>query len=119
MVSSKLKLHRFYFNARDIQKQSFIGVEAAVRTCFSKQVFLKRLAIFTGKHLRWSLLLITLTAKQCFPEYIEKFLRTGVLIEYLRWLLLQVLCKKAAPKNFANFTKTYRYRNPFYQVAGL
>ena len=65
---------------------------------FFKTGVLKKFAIFTGKHLRWSLLLITLTAKQCFPEYIEKFLRTGVLIEYLRWLLLQVLCKKAAPK---------------------
>ena len=116
MVSAKLKLHRFYFNGRDIQKQSFIGVEAAVRTCFSKQVFSKSSQY---SHLRWSILLITFTAKQCFPENIEKFLRTGVFIEYLRWLLLQVLCKKAAPKNFANFTRTYRYRNPFYQVAGL
>ena len=31
----------FYFNARDIQKQSFSGAEAAVGRCFSKYVFLK------------------------------------------------------------------------------
>ena len=41
MVSIKLKLPMFYFNARDIQKQSFTGVEAVVHRCFSKCVFLK------------------------------------------------------------------------------
>ena len=41
MLLTKLKLPMFYFSARDIQKQSFTGVEAAIRRCFSKYVFLK------------------------------------------------------------------------------
>ena len=34
MVSTKLKSPMFYFNARDIQKQSSEDVEAAARRCF-------------------------------------------------------------------------------------
>ena len=41
MVTTKLKLPMFYLNARDIQKESFKGIEASVRRCFSKYVFLK------------------------------------------------------------------------------
>ena len=44
---------------------------------------------------------------------IAKFLRTAFFMKRLRWLVLQVLYKKAAPKNFANFNRTYRYRSPF------
>ena len=38
MASTKLKLPMFYFNAREIQKQSFTGGEAAVRRCFLKYI---------------------------------------------------------------------------------
>ena len=37
----KLELPMLFFNARDIQKQSFTDVEAAIRRCFPKYVFLK------------------------------------------------------------------------------
>ena len=41
MVSTKLKLPMLFFNARDIQKQSLTDVEAAIRRCFPKHVFVK------------------------------------------------------------------------------
>ena len=100
MVSTQLKLSMFYYNVRDIQQQFFkIGL-------------LKNFAIFTGKHLSWS-------QHKCFPVNIPKYLRTAFFIEHLRWLLLQVLFKNVVPKNFAYFTKTYRYPSSFYQVADL
>ena len=52
---------------------------------------LKNFAIFTGKHLWWSLFLIKLKAfkkrlqHMCFPLNIAKFLR---IVFYMRWLLL-------------------------------
>ena len=61
---------------------------------------LKNFAIFTGKHLCWSLFLIkypafraTTLLKGGFPANIAKFLRTTFYIESLRWLLLNVLEK--------------------------
>ena len=84
---------------------------------FFKIGVLKKFAIFTGKHLYWSLFLINFikkdSSKGFFPVNIAKFLRTAFFIEHIRWLLLQVLYKKDVPKNFANFTKTCRYRSPF------
>ena len=44
---------------------------------------------------------------------IAKFLRTAFFMEHLRWLLLQVLYKKAVLKNFADLTRAYRYQSPF------
>ena len=38
--------------------------------------------------------------------------KNNFFIEHLRWLLLQVLYKNNVPKNFANFTKMYRYGSP-------
>ena len=58
MVSTKSKLPKFCFNARDIQAQSFTGVEAAVRKCYKKYV--QNLVIFIVKYLCWSLFLIKL-----------------------------------------------------------
>ena len=43
---------------------------------------------------------------------IAKFSRTAFFIEHLRWLFLQLLYKKAVPKNFANLTRTFRYWSP-------
>ena len=34
MVPTKSKLPMFYFDAREIQAQSFTGVEAAIRKCY-------------------------------------------------------------------------------------
>ena len=42
-----------------------------------------------------------------------KMFKKSFFIEHLQWLLLQVLCKRDVPKNFANFTRMYRYRSPF------
>ena len=44
---------------------------------FFKIIFLKNFAIFTGKHLCWSLCLIKLQTWGCFPVNIAKFLRTS------------------------------------------
>ena len=45
-------------------------------------------------------------------EYCKIF-KNSFLMEHLRWLLLNVLHRKDVPKNFANFTRMYRYRSPF------
>ena len=55
----------------------------------------------------------TRSQRRCFLVNIAKFLRTDFFIEHLRWLLLQVLYKKVVPKNFADFTRTFRYPSPF------
>ena len=67
---------------------------------FFKVAVLKNFAIFTGKHLCWSLFLIkypafraTTLLKGGFPANIAKFLRTTFYRESLRWLLLNVLEK--------------------------
>ena len=49
---------------------------------------LKNFAIFTGKHLRWSLLLIKLQACN-FLVNIAKFLKSAFFIKHLWWLLLK------------------------------
>ena len=59
---------------------------------FFKIGVLKNFAIFTGKHLCWSLFLIKWQAFRCFPENIGKFLRAAFFIEHLRRLLLQMFC---------------------------
>ena len=54
---------------------------------FFKIAVLKNYAIFTGKHLGWSLFLINLqTFTSC--EYCEVF-KSSFFIEHLRWLLLE------------------------------
>ena len=62
--------------------------------------FLKYFAIFTRKHLRWSLSIFdkfteNSTKKRlrhrCFPVNIAKFLRAAFFIKHLRWLLLEIL----------------------------
>ena len=56
-----------------------------IRSCrsqiFFKIGFLKNFAIFTGKHLCWSLFSL------CFPVNIPDFLKTTFFIEHARWLL--------------------------------
>ena len=39
--------------------------------------------------------------------------KNSFFMEHLQWLLLQVLYKKAVPKCFSNFTRTYRYQSSF------
>ena len=62
---------------------------------FFKIGVFKNFAIFTGKHLCWSLFLI------CCPVNVTKFLRTSFFTEHLRWLLLY--CKMDEVK----FTNTH------------
>ena len=64
--------------------------------------FLKNFAIFTGKHLCWSLILIKLQAlmpsnfskkrlqHRCFPMNFAIFLRKAFFREQLRWIFLNV-----------------------------
>ena len=50
MVFAKLKLTVFYFNVRDIEKQSF-NCSSSSSQMFLKTGVLKNFAIFTEKHL--------------------------------------------------------------------
>ena len=71
-----------------MQKQPFANV-------LQSRYVLKNFAIFTGKHLCWSIFLIKLLAFRCFPVNIPKLLRAAAFfIEHLRWLLLQMFCFK-------------------------
>ena len=54
----------------------------------SKQVFLKNFASFTGKHLCWSPLFITLTPTQVLSCEICEIFKSTFFTEHLRWLLL-------------------------------
>ena len=76
-----------------------IPPEVAVRRCFFKVAFIKNFAIFTGKHLCWSLVFNNVAGlrpttslktrlQQVFPVSIAKFLRTAFFKEHLRWLVL-------------------------------
>ena len=79
---------------------------------FFKLGVLADFAIFTGKHLCWSLFLIklqglrpaTLLKRDCskgvFLWILAKFLRTTFFIEHLRWLLLVIFDWKIARKVF-------------------
>ena len=57
---------------------------------FFKVIVLKNFAIFTEKHLCWSLFLIT--DLRCFPVKVANFLKAAFFIEHLRWLPLQMFC---------------------------
>ena len=83
------------------------------------------MAIFTGKHLCWHLLSMTLQAfspatllkglqHRCFPVNIAKFLRTASFIEHLWWTITmlnfnRVLGNLCTMKNF-NFTYYFNDR---------
>ena len=56
---------------------------------FCIKVVPKISAIFTGKHLRWSLFLIKLQGLQhrCFPVNIVEFLRITFFVEHFWWLI--------------------------------
>ena len=67
---------------------------------FCEKIFLKNLAIFRGKHLFWSLLLINLFIKKslrhwCFAVNIADILRTPILKNLLEGLLLETINKMA------------------------
>ena len=74
-------------------KASVVFIKKRCRSSRSQMFFkidvLKNFAIFTGKHLCWSLFLIKLQAFKCFPVNIAKFLRSSFFIENL---LLQMFC---------------------------
>ena len=57
--------------------------EAAVRRCFSKKMFLKIFAIFTGS--------ICVIQHWFFPENIANFLRAHVFIKHPWWSLLDLI----------------------------
>ena len=74
------------------------GVRSSYQRWSIKMGVLKNAAIFTGKHLCWSLFLIKLQTyafnfikirrqHRCFPVNIPTFLRTAFFIELLWWLL--------------------------------
>ena len=96
-------LWSFIFSISHFSSLETEYTEVAVCSCFKIGV-LKNFAIFTGKHLCWSLFLIKYPAfrattllkedfNTCFSANIAKFLRIMFYIERLRWLLLNVLEK--------------------------
>ena len=76
-------------------------IKSSQRGCSVKKVVLNNFANFTGKHLRWSLYLITLQKTcnfikkiiqhRCFPGKFAKFLRTPILKNIGERLLLPLL----------------------------
>ena len=74
---------------------SFITVKSSHRRRSIKNAVLRIFAIFTGKHLCWSLFLIKLTKKTLqhrrFPVNIAKFLRTSLLKNICERLLLSTV----------------------------
>ena len=52
----------YYFTAKMIVKVRIIGIKSSHRMCSMKKAIFKNFAIFTGKHLFWSLFLIKLHA---------------------------------------------------------
>ena len=71
----------------------FRNAEAVVRRGSSEEVP-KNFAMFTGKHLCWSLFLIKIIKNRlqhrCFPVKFPKFLRTISFTEDMQWLLLEI-----------------------------
>ena len=67
------------------------GVTEA-ETCALKKGLVTNFAIFSGRHLCWSLFLLNFIKKRlqhwCFPVNIEQLLRTPILYNICKWLLL-------------------------------
>ena len=68
------------FNLVDLRKIRYC-YRSSYRRCSIKKLFLENFAVFTEKHLSWSLLLKKLQA-------VTKFLRTPYLKNICEWLLL-------------------------------
>ena len=74
------------------------GTKSSHRRCYIKNHVLRNFAIFTGKHLCWSLFLIKLQTcifikkrllqHRCFSANIMNFSRTPILKNIRKWLLL-------------------------------
>ena len=87
-------------------------VEAVAGGVLLKKAVLKDFAIFTGKHLHWSLFFKKVAVLQpcniakkilqhrCFPVGIAKFLRTPILKNICKRLFLIVNCSKIILKHF-------------------
>ena len=74
------------------QDKLFPSLRSSRSYMFFKVGALKNFAMFRGKHLCWSPLLINFIKKElqhrCFPVSISNFLRTAFFIEHLPWLFL-------------------------------
>ena len=72
-------------DSKKVERETVIHTEVFYEKC----VF-KNFAIFTGKHLYWSLKAWNFIKKRlrCFPVNISKFLKTIFFIDHLQWLLL-------------------------------
>ena len=85
------KAQRFhYFHFLHLQGMR-VKYKSSNRRYSIKKTVLKNFAIFTGRHLCWSLFLIKLMdfRHRCFPVNIAKFLRTPILKNICEWLLLR------------------------------
>ena len=87
----------FIWSLFAIKFQKIQVLEAVARRCSVKKAVLKTCAIFTGKHLRWSLFLITLQGLQHKSKETQTqmisceycgVLRTAFFIEHFWWHLL-------------------------------
>ena len=80
--------------------QKLLKIRSSRMEVFCEKIFLKNLAIFSGKHLFWSLLLINLFIKKslwhwCFAVNIANILRTPILKNLLEGLFLETIDKMA------------------------
>ena len=100
---------------------SFSSQKQPPEVMFYKKVVFKLFTIFTGKHLCWSLFQIKLLAfkrlqHRCFPVNIANFLRTSILKNICKWLLL-FSCEHVFLETglFDSFTGEKRIINLFHQ----
>ena len=99
MILKENSLHNFVLVClgQDCTKQQPVQCRNNHQRCSVKKVVLKYFAIFTGKHLCWSFFLINWEPSglhhRCFKVKSEKFLRTLVLKNICKRLLLTMLFK--------------------------
>ena len=94
-----MRINKKLFAQKKLHRKYVIVSKSSHRRCSTKRAHLKNFAIFKGKHLSWSLLLIKFPCDfikkriqlNCISLNIAKFLRTPTLKKICERVLLRVL----------------------------
>ena len=81
-------------DAREGYTETANGYRNRQRRCSIKKGVHKKFAIFTGKHMCWSLFLIMRPQRRCFSVNIAKFLRAAILRSICERLLLDIIVNR-------------------------
>ena len=85
----------YFIKSFAASKTSLVLIKNRCRSSRSQMFFrigvLKKFAMFTEKHLCWSLFLIKLQDFRCFPVNIAKLLRAAFFIEHLQYIFKKTL----------------------------